>query len=157
MSFAQSIAGLPLFERTHQTTAATYHARKVSCKISQDFPAKPPGLTLNSINGDLLMTIVIPKPNFIDKLLKFIGKVRGVMVRGEKGDPNSTQTYYAPRKENLLRALLRPRWKALPEGMIDIFSLDLRNEVSPKETSTFTPFALIGLLSQELIDPVRKR
>jgi hypothetical protein len=103
------------------------------------------------------MTIVIPKPNFIDRLLKFIGKVRGVMVRGENGDPNSTQTYYAPMKESVLRALLRPRWKALPEGMIDIFSLDLKNRVSPKETSTFIPFAFIRLVSHELIDPVRRR
>jgi hypothetical protein len=157
MSFAKSIAGLRPYERTHQATTATYHARKVSWKIFQDFSDKPYGLTPNSINGDRSMTIVIPKPNFIDKLLKFIGKMRGVMVRGETGDPNSTQTYYAPRKESILRALLRPRWKALPEGMIDIFSLDVRNEVSPKETSTFKPFALIGLLSQELIDPVRKR
>jgi hypothetical protein len=103
------------------------------------------------------MTIVIPKPNFIDKLLKFIGKVRGVLVRGENGDPNSTQTYYAPRKESVLRALLRPRRKALPEGMIDIFSLDFRNQVPPKQTSAFIPFPLIRLLSHELIDPVRRR
>jgi hypothetical protein len=83
------------------------------------------------------MTIVIPKPNLADKMLKRVGKMRGVTVRRENGPPNPDQTFYAPRKESFLKALLRPRQEALPEEMIDIFSLDVGSEVSPKETSIF--------------------
>jgi hypothetical protein len=105
------------------------------------------------------MTIVIPKPDLIDKLLRLIGKKRGVVVHGETTDPNSTQTYYAPKKESPLRALLRPACKPLPNGMIDIFTLQFEDEMAERKAQkqVWMPFALSGLISQELPRLVRHR
>ena len=105
------------------------------------------------------MTIVIPKPDLFDKLLRLIGKKRAVAVHGETTDPNSTQTYYAPKKESPLSALLRPSRKALPGGMIDIFTLQLEDEMAEKKAQKqmWMPFALSVLITKELPPPVRDR
>jgi len=66
---------------------------------------------------------VIPKPSLVDELLRLIGKKRGVTLQGETIDPSCTQIYFAPRKESLLSAILRPSLEALPVGMADIFTL----------------------------------
>lgn len=105
------------------------------------------------------MTIVIPKPDLFDRLLRILGKKRGVAVHGETIDPSSTQSYVAPKKESPLRALLRPSGKSLPDGMTDIFTIQLEDERAGKKTpkSTWTPFALSGLIPQELPSLFRKR
>jgi len=75
------------------------------------------------------MTIVIPKPDLLDILLRTLGKKRGVVMGGEKADETGSETYYVPKKESPIRALLRPSAKALPEGMIDVFALQAKNEM----------------------------
>ena len=103
------------------------------------------------------MTIVIPKPDFIDKLLRILGKKRGVRVHGQTTDPSSTRTYYAPKKESPLKALLRPSGRPLPDGMVDIFTLQLEEEEMDKKTQKqiWMPFTLSGLVPQKI--PVRDR
>ena len=105
------------------------------------------------------MTIVIPKPDLIDRLLRLLGKKRGVAVHGETTDPNSTQSYVAPKKESPLRALFRPSGEPLPDGMIDIFTLQLQDERAGKKTTRqiWMPLALSGLIPQELPSLFRKR
>lgn len=104
------------------------------------------------------MTIVIPKPDLIDKFLRILGKKRGVAVHGEATDPNSTQIYYAPKKESPLKALLRPSGKDLPDGMIDIFTLQFEVAEADQDVQKQSrlPFALSGLIPQELSGLVRK-
>jgi hypothetical protein len=69
------------------------------------------------------MTIVIPRPGLMDKLLKLLGKKRGVTVQGETMDLFGAQTYFTPKKESALKAVLRPSNRSLPAGMADIFAL----------------------------------
>jgi hypothetical protein len=83
------------------------------------------------------MTIVIPKPGLMDKLLRRIGKKRGVAVQGETTDPSETQFYFATRKESLLSAILRPCRAALPVGMADIFTLQYDNRVEERKQGSF--------------------
>ena len=105
------------------------------------------------------MTIVIPKPDLFDRLLRILGKTRGVAVHGETTDPNSTQSYVAPKKESPLRALLRASDTPLPDGMIDIFTLQIEDETADRKPpkQIWMPFALSGLISQELPSLFRKR
>lgn len=105
------------------------------------------------------MTIVIPKPGLIDKMLRLIGKKRGVVVQAETMDPSGTQIYFAPKKESALKAMCRPLGKALPEGMSDIFTLQSEQRVEEKKTAaqTWMSFTLAGLILQDLMRPGRNR
>jgi hypothetical protein len=105
------------------------------------------------------MTIVIPKPNLIDRLLRILGKRRGVALRVEGIDPNGTQSYYAPKKESVLRALLRPSGRCLSDQMIDIFTFQMDNENIEEKTQkqVWMPFDPSGLTAQELSAAVRDR
>ena len=105
------------------------------------------------------MTIVTPKPNLIDRLLRILGKKRSVTLYSEPLGAANTQTYYAPKKESILKALLRPSGKSLPEGTIDIFTLQLEDE-NPDDKAQpqiWIPFTLSGLISQELAPVFRHR
>jgi hypothetical protein len=106
------------------------------------------------------MTIVIPKPGLLDKLLRLIGKKRGVMVQSEPMDPSGTQIYFAPKKESALKALLRPSRKDFPTGMADVFSLQYDGDrIAEKETGPRNrlPFPFSGLILQNLPGPARNR
>lgn len=105
------------------------------------------------------MTIVIPKPDFVDRLLRVLGKKRGVAVHGETTDPDSTQSYVAPKKESPLKALFRPSGESLPDGMIDIFTLQIEDEKVEEKTPKhlWMPFVLSGLIPQEIPSLFRKR
>ena len=105
------------------------------------------------------MTIVIPKPGLIDKLLRRIGKKRGVVVQAETMDPSGTQTYFAPKKESALKAMRRPSGKALPEGMSDVFTLQSEERIEKKETGaqTWMSFAMGRLTLQDLLRSARGR
>lgn len=105
------------------------------------------------------MTIVIPKPDLLDRLLRVLDKKRGVAVYGETTDANNTQSYVAPKKESLLTALFRPSRDPLPDGMIDIFTLQLQDETADRKTpgQNWMPFALSGLIPQEMPSLFRKR
>ena len=65
------------------------------------------------------MTIKKPKPATADRLLKALGKKRGVVLPGG-GEPYA---YCRLRKESFLKALFRPAGKDLPPGYTDIFDL----------------------------------
>lgn len=105
------------------------------------------------------MTIVIPKPDLFDRFLRILGKKRGVAMHGEATDPNSTQSYVAPKKESPLRALLRPSGEPLPHGMIDIFTLQLEDGTAAEKTrrQTWMPLALAELVTQEIPSLYRRR
>jgi len=105
------------------------------------------------------MTIVIPKPGLIDKLLRRIGKKRGVVVQAETMDPSGTQIYFAPKKESALKALRRPSGKALPEGVSDIFTFQSEDRFDKEETAarTWMSFTMAGLMLQDLFRPGRGR
>ena len=63
------------------------------------------------------MTIKIPELTVADRILKALGKKRGVRV------PRSAEPYSYSRlkKESFWKALLRPAGKDLPPGYVDIF------------------------------------
>jgi hypothetical protein len=84
------------------------------------------------------MTIVIPKPGFVDKLLRLLGKQRGVTLQRETPDASGTQIYFVPKKESALKAILRPNTKALPAGMADIFTFQDHDKIAEEEESART-------------------
>lgn len=90
------------------------------------------------------MTIVIPRPDLLDQLLRLIGKKRGVEINGETAEPGSAQSYFAPRKENFLKALLRPSGRVLPKGVIDIFMLQWEEESAEQQAPfrCWAPFTM---------------
>ena len=65
------------------------------------------------------MTVIPPKLTTTDRLLRAMGKKRGVVVPGD-GKP---YTYYQLQKESFFKALFRPAGKNLPPGYTDIFDL----------------------------------
>lgn len=66
------------------------------------------------------MTITIPKKTIGDKILKVLGKKRGVQIPAEAHKQFGPYVYAAGQKESFLRALLRPKDEPLPEDMVDI-------------------------------------
>ncbi len=63
------------------------------------------------------MTIRLPKLTIADKLLKALGKKRGVSI-----PRNIDQySYHKALKENFWKALFRSKGEELPLGLIDIF------------------------------------
>ena len=65
------------------------------------------------------MTIRTPKLTLSDRLLKALGKKRGIALP-EKTDPYAYQKLM---KESFWKALLRPAGKDLPPGYTNIFDL----------------------------------
>jgi hypothetical protein len=70
------------------------------------------------------MTIRIPETNITDKVLKFFGKKRGVKLPTEAYEKFGHHVYAKAQKENFWKALLRPRHKELPEGMVDLYAMN---------------------------------
>jgi hypothetical protein len=69
------------------------------------------------------MTIKLPQPNLLDKLLRSLGKKRGVVIPIYSYDELGRFSYYFARKESLIKALFRSSKTDLPEGLIDIFEV----------------------------------
>ena len=75
------------------------------------------------------MTIIMPEPSFADKVLKVLGKKRGVIFPDRAVEKYGQHVYARAYKESFWKALLRPGNQELPEDMVDIFSLrDLKDE-----------------------------
>lgn len=75
------------------------------------------------------MTIVMPEPNIVDKILKFIGKKRGVIFPDKAIEKYGEHVYAKAYKESFWKALLRPGSQELPEGMVNVFFIqDLKND-----------------------------
>ena len=70
------------------------------------------------------MTIRIPETNFADKILKFLGKRRGVKFPSEAYEKFGHYVSAKARKENFFKAFFRTKHKKLPEDMIDLYSLN---------------------------------
>jgi hypothetical protein len=68
------------------------------------------------------MTIVIPEPNTADKILKFLGKKRGIIFPDKAVEIYGQHVHARAHKESFWRALLRPGNQELPEDMVDVFS-----------------------------------
>ena len=71
------------------------------------------------------MTIRIPQPNIFDRLLRLIGKKRGVIFPKEPFKKYSPYVSVNAYKESFLKALFRSQSEDLPEGFVDIFSSDI--------------------------------
>jgi len=62
------------------------------------------------------MTIQIPKPGLTDKILKTIGKKRGVIIPISEYDRFGPYIYAVAKKENFFKALFRLAIKNCPMG-----------------------------------------
>ena len=69
------------------------------------------------------MTVKIPKPNFFDKLLNFLGKKRGVIVPTNAYEKYGQYVYASCQRESFWKALFRPKGSNLPDDTADIYSL----------------------------------
>jgi hypothetical protein len=76
------------------------------------------------------MTIRVPKRNFADKLLIFLGKKRGVLVPKDVHQKPRPYVFAQAKRESFWRALFRPRNAPLPNRVIDWeqFIKESRNE-----------------------------
>lgn len=70
------------------------------------------------------MTIKHPQPSIGDRILKLLGKKRGVKVPAEVYEKFGPYVYASAQKESFWKALLRPAAEELPADMIDVFYLD---------------------------------
>lgn len=69
------------------------------------------------------MTIKLPQPNIFDKILKLIGKKRGVIISTNAYEKYGQYAYVAGQRESFWKALVRPKGQRLPEGTVDIYAL----------------------------------
>jgi hypothetical protein len=74
------------------------------------------------------MTIKLPQPSMGDKILKLLGKKRGIKVPSEVYERFGPYVYATAKKEPFWKALLRSADEELPEDMIDVFYLDQLKE-----------------------------
>jgi hypothetical protein len=74
------------------------------------------------------MTIRIPKPSFLDKLLKSVGKKRGVVIPVKSIEKYGMYAYNKAYKESIFKAFLRSKNDELPKGLIDIFDIKKCNK-----------------------------
>lgn len=66
------------------------------------------------------MTIKIPQPNILDKLLELLGKKRGVILPTDAYKKHGPHVYAGARRESFLKTLFRSKNEKLPKGVIDI-------------------------------------
>ena len=73
------------------------------------------------------MTIQMPRENFSDKILKFLGKKRGARIPEgvfRNFDPLKVDVYAVAQKESFWKALSRSKDEALPEGFFNLYDFD---------------------------------
>ena len=66
------------------------------------------------------MTLQMPQPDFLDRILRLLGKKRGVIVPVDAEKKHGPHAYARARKECFWKALLRCGDKDLSEGVMDI-------------------------------------
>jgi hypothetical protein len=69
--------------------------------------------------GNLDMTMKVPPPSMGDKILKGLGKKRGIIIPSEGYEKYGPYVYQEARKESFLKALLRSKDAPLPNNVID--------------------------------------
>ena len=65
------------------------------------------------------MTIRIPEPTLGDKILRFFGKKRGLVLPINLNESSGYSVYAKARKENFWKALFRAKNMKFPENVID--------------------------------------
>jgi hypothetical protein len=66
------------------------------------------------------MTIKLSEESFSDRMLKPLGKKRGVIVPKAPYQEYGPYAYATAQKESFWKALLRPKGAPLPEGLVDL-------------------------------------
>ena len=77
------------------------------------------------------MTIAMPKENVADRILKVLGKKRGVKIPAGvfKGfDSGKIDIYVIAQKESFWKALLRSKNEELPEEYFNLYDFDKLKE-----------------------------
>ena len=69
------------------------------------------------------MTVHIPEPNLLDKMLRHYGKSRAVIIPENVHAYHGKETELRCRKEHIWTSLRRPRGQPLPADRADIFLL----------------------------------
>lgn len=67
------------------------------------------------------MTIKIPEPNILDKILKLFGKKRGFVIPKDVYQKFGPYVYGIAKRESFWKALLRSKYK---EDSADVINLD---------------------------------
>jgi hypothetical protein len=73
------------------------------------------------------MTIRIPKESLPDKILKALGKKRGVKIPAgvfKKFDPQKVDVYVIAQKESFWKALLRSNDEELPDEFFNLYDFE---------------------------------
>lgn len=73
------------------------------------------------------MTIRMPKESLPDKILKALGKKRGVKIPAgvfKKFDPQKVDVYAIAQKESFWKALLRSKDEELPEDFFNLYDFE---------------------------------
>jgi len=65
------------------------------------------------------MTVKVPPPNFLDKILNFVGKKRYYRIPDLPNDPGM-DCYTVARRESFWRALFRSHGAKVPNGYADL-------------------------------------
>jgi len=78
------------------------------------------------------MTTIIPKPGLADKILKLMGKKRGIIMPSSEYEKFGPYTYSIGKRESFFKALLRPANEPLPNGLVDIQTFISKNEIIDK-------------------------
>lgn len=71
------------------------------------------------------MTIKIPEPSLADKVIKILGKKRGVIIPSGEYEKFGAYSYTVAKKESFLKALFRSTNESLPNSMVDIHDYKL--------------------------------
>ena len=80
-----------------------------------------PGYAVRTLNiGDKFMTIRKPDPTIGDRILKFFGKKRGIILPADLYKEFGPYAYIKAKKENFWKALFRSKKAPLPENVTDI-------------------------------------
>ena len=69
------------------------------------------------------MTIKMPDPTIGDRILKSLGKRRGVIIPSDSYNKFGPYVSLRAKKENFWRALFRHRNAPLPENVMDLYLL----------------------------------
>ena len=70
------------------------------------------------------MTIRMPRTSFGDRVLKALGKKRGLRLPTEAYEKLGPYVSAVAQKESFWRALFRSKNTGLPDGYVDLFSFD---------------------------------
>ena len=69
------------------------------------------------------MSVNVPQPNMLDRLLRRLGKCRGVIIPKDAYHYHGKETQIFCKKESVWVSLRRPGIEQLPEDRADIFRL----------------------------------